>query len=48
MRRSSPDLLTWSGFVLYALSAAFLVAVIHLLGRVWTVKATDSERSRSC
>jgi hypothetical protein len=38
MRRSSPDLLTWSGFVLYALSAAFLVAVIHLLGRVWTVK----------
>jgi isoprenylcysteine carboxyl methyltransferase (ICMT) family protein YpbQ len=38
IRRSSPDLLTWSGFVLYALSAAFLVAVIHLLRRVWTVE----------
>jgi isoprenylcysteine carboxyl methyltransferase (ICMT) family protein YpbQ len=38
MRRNSPDLLTWSGFVLYVLSAAFLVAVMHLLGRVWTVK----------
>jgi isoprenylcysteine carboxyl methyltransferase (ICMT) family protein YpbQ len=38
MRRSSPDLLSWSGFVLYVLSAAFLVAVMHLLGRVWTVK----------
>ena len=38
MRRSSPDLLTWLGVALYALSAIFLVAVMHLLGRFWTVK----------
>jgi isoprenylcysteine carboxyl methyltransferase (ICMT) family protein YpbQ len=38
LRKSSLDLLGWLGLLLYVISAISLFAVIHLLGRFWTVK----------